>query len=84
MDLSHSLRTRLSWLVRRRGRRRERRCWWCELELARAPTQIVRRHSDMGLLRGQQHHPVSQLCPNEIARLVWLNKLRLQTLEPSR
>ena len=89
MDFSQSLRTRLRGLVSMRRRRRDSRCWWCQLEkLGQARTEIVRRHSDMGLLlatqRNSAEQPTFQLSPNDIARLVWLNKLRRQTLEPAR
>ena len=87
MDFSQSLRTRLRWLVRRRSwrtRQTSQCCCWCQLE-GRGGTQIVRRHSDMGLLvTNQGDQSGLGLGPNDVARLLWLNKLRMQTLEPPR
>ena len=91
MDFSQSLRTRLRWLVRRSASRASRArcecCCWCLLREGGGRTQIVRRHSDMGLLgtaSNTREDPNLSLSPNDIARLLWLNKLRMQTLEPPR
>ena len=78
---SHTLR-RLRRLV---TRERSQTCWWCLKAGAEARTEIVRRHSDVGLLSNRPdsstHLPLN-LSQNDIARLIWLKKMRIQM--PSR
>ena len=78
---------RLRRLRRLVTRQRSDWCWWCLVAQGEARTEVVRRHSDMGLLRTKSdryrdsRHNVS---PNDIARLIWLNRMRMQTRERGR
>ena len=55
-------------------------CWRCVKARRESRTEIVRRHSDMGLLRSKpdrySHHHFN-ISPNDIARLIWLRKMRV-------
>merc|ERR1711944_252186 len=62
---------RLRGLLVSRGRVE---CCWCVQGRLECRTQVVRRHSDMGLLRTSRDHS----SPNDIARLIWLNKMRVR------
>ena len=81
---THTLR-RLRRLRRLVTRERSQTCWWCLKAGGEGRTEIVRRHSDVGLLRRRPdtstHHNLN-LSQNDIARLIWLKKMRIQT--PSR
>ena len=78
---------RLRRLRRLVTRERSDWCWCCLVAQGEARTEVVRRHSDMGLLRTKSdryrdsRHNVS---PNDIARLIWLNRMRMQTRERGR